>query len=146
MKLIFLHLVFAFIICISCNSLLTPTVEKNHSYLITSNTESYVYIVTRILHERTENLLLERIDYKLHQFGEDSNKTLTSYVKYRRIKKGDNYYRLKRIEGSNEISKGIISFSWSYATDNSIYIYLKEGLQIKKIEDQGGTTGTPLEL
>ena len=89
----------------------------------------------KIRYEKGNSFLYEGIKYKLYQEGHDFSNIYTSFIKYRRTKRGEHSYDLERIDGSTEIVKGSIIFSWSYESENEVYLYLNDGTKIKKINN-----------
>lgn len=126
-------IILSMILFVSCNILSEPIVKKCESYLITQDNESFVFIVVNIRHERNKGSLFESIKYKLYEKGANCGDELTSSVNYRRTQKGDHSYLLEKLEGSTEISKGAISFTWSYSNSDTIYVYLDEVTKIEKM-------------
>jgi hypothetical protein len=118
---------------ISCGLFGSATAKKETQYLLIYNGKSYVFEVTDIRRERTEKTLLESIVYKLYPEGMENSETLTSFIKYKNIKKSEHSYELERIEGTTEISNDVLSFTWSYGSDNHVYLYLEEGTKLKKV-------------
>ncbi len=121
------------ILSISCSLFGDSTIDKGIHYIISHKDKSYMFVVTKIEHERSEQFVFESIDYQLHEIDRGRPVTQTSYVKYRNIKRNEHLYDLERIEGSTEISLGSLSFDWSYGSENFIYLYLENGAKIKKV-------------
>ena len=137
MKLKYIAYIIPLIILIFVSWILwgTPSVRKGAKYLLSNQNESYVFVVTDIERERTDKFLFESIKYMLYPHGSDSADILTSFIKYRSIKRGDHSYDLIKIDGTTQIVKGSISFTWSYESTDQVYLYLEDGTKLKKIKD-----------
>lgn len=116
----------------SCSFFGTVTAKRGTSYLIETDDKSYVFVVANIKREQTENTLLEGIEYQLYLKENENDDVLMSFIKYRRTKTGKHSYSLHRIEGTDEIVFGNLNFTWSYGSEDHIYLYLKDGVKIKK--------------
>ena len=115
-----------------CSLLGTVTAKKGTRYLIEADNKSYIFVVTKIRREKSETLLTEGIEYQLYPKENSNDNILTTFIKYRRTKADDHSYDLKRLDGTDQIGIDKLSFTWSYGSDDYIYLYLKDGIKIKR--------------
>ena len=126
------NLIILCVLFLSCSLFGATIAKKEKVYEISHSNEIYVFKIIDIQHNRTEFKLFEKIEYKLHKANETSDIIHSSFVEFTKKKDSKRTYERDRDKGSDIITYNKLSFRWSYCDENSIYLYLDDGTEIKE--------------
>ena len=122
------------LLLMSCGLGGTHKVTKDKSYVLTNDKSELIFMVNEIAYDIDEIYSEERIDYILYNPKKSSPTTRTSYIKHKRTKQKNNSILLERIDGSQSIQEEGVSFTWSFGSENYIYLYLEDSCSIKELK------------